>query len=307
MMGPVPRRKVRKEHLGLESHRPVDRISDPHIIEIHCPDRRLLAKQSRLQSLLVHGQLPFRVGLGRGFRDQGFPGLRSRVRMAIVAAGELSRYGGDRGDDSREARELAHQAQPRDFATGSLTQRDIEFHNKRFRGELRWEGDRWVESEPYADVQREDRARRMRDEVKLPGRARELPDARDAMPNLSAAEIDGRKFFDYSMNPEHPANGGKAKGWRDLGYQVDNLDARQEAAADLRELIKHHLLWDGKVAEVRESAYGRHYKVLNGFIGPNDRHATLVTCWRVAGHGESGYPQLMTTWAQPHRDRGRDR
>jgi hypothetical protein len=75
----------------------------------------------------------------------------------------------------------------------------------------------------------------------------------------------------------------------------------------LRDLISRHLLWNGKVDEARETTHGRHYKVLNGFIGPNDRHATLVTCWRVADPSERGHPQLITTWVQPHRNKERDR
>lgn len=214
--------------------------------------------------------------------------------MANVGAGELGRYGGDLADDDhdgiREARELPRRAHPRDVASVSPTQPDIDLQSRVFRGELRWIGDQWVEAEPYDHVRREDRVRRMRDEVRLPDRLSELPDARDAIPNLGAAEIDGRKFFDYSMNPRHPGNGGKAEGWRALGYRVDDSVARQEAAADLGDLIKHALLWHGKVDEERQTAYGRHYKVLNGFIGPNERHATLVTCWRVADPGERGYP-----------------
>jgi hypothetical protein len=46
--------------------------------------------------------------------------------------------------------------------------------------------------------------------------------------------------------------------------------------------------------------------VLNGFIGPNDMHATLITCWLAADSGETVYPQLITTWVQPHRKRERD-
>lgn len=227
-----------------------------------------------------------------------------------MGAGELGRYGGDQAgdypDDVREAQELPHHTYAQDLATDGLHERDIELQTKVFRGELRWHGDRWVESQPFDHVQLEDRARRMKDEVRLPDRVSGLPDARDAVPNIDAAQIDQRKFSHYSMNPQHPANGGKADGWRDLGYRVDDPDARQEAAADLCDLVKHHLLGEGKVGEVRLTDYARHYRVLNGFIGPNDMHATLVTCWRVDDSGETGYPKLITTWVQPHRQRERD-
>lgn len=226
-------------------------------------------------------------------------------------AGELGRHSADRvGDDhgeAREAPELPRQPYRRDFATEPMTQQDIEVQNKAYRGELRWRGDRWVESGPFDYVQHEDRARRMQDEVRLPDRVRELPNAGDVIRNIGAAEIDRRKFSEYSMNPQHPGNGGKADGWRALGYHVDDPSARQAAATDLRDLISRHLLWNGKVDEARETTHGRHYKVLNGFIGPNDRHATLVTCWRVADPSERGHPQLITTWVQPHRNKERDR
>jgi hypothetical protein len=38
------------------------------------------------------------------------------------------------------------------------------------------------------------RPKRMQEEVKLPGRVRELPNARYTIPNIGAAEIDRRKF-----------------------------------------------------------------------------------------------------------------
>jgi len=147
----------------------------------------------------------------------------------------------------------------------------------------------------------------MQDEVRLPDRVRDLPNARDVIRNIDAAEIDRRKFGEYSMNPDHPSNGGKADGWRALGYHVDDPSARQTAATELRDLIGRHLLRNGKVDEARETAYGRHYKVLNGFIGPNGQHATLVTCWRVADPGERGHPQRITTWVQPYRNKECDR
>jgi hypothetical protein len=226
-----------------------------------------------------------------------------------MGAGELGRYGADQAADRHgESPDQPWQPHGRNYATQPPTRREIELQNKAYRGELRWLGDQWVECEPYEHVQREDRANRMRDEVRLPDRVRDLPDAHDVVPNIRSAEIDPRKFQDYSMNPDHPGNGGKAEGWRALCYQVDDPAARREAATDLRDLISHHLLWNGKVEEAHDTAYGRHYKVLSGFIGPNDRHATLVTCWRVADPDDSRTrPQLTTTWVQPHRDKERDR
>jgi hypothetical protein len=111
-----------------------------------------------------------------------------------------------------------------------MSSHERELRNKAYRGELRWVGDAWVECEPYDSVKRQDRVDRMKHEVELPADVRELPDARDVLPDVSRAEIDGRKFSDYSLNPDHPQNHGKAEGWRALGYDVDDPDARREAA-----------------------------------------------------------------------------
>jgi hypothetical protein len=108
-----------------------------------------------------------------------------------------------------------------------------------------------------------------------------LPDARDVLPNIQLAELDARKLSDYSLKPGHPGNNGKADGWRALGYDVDNTDGRRDAARELRGLICDELLARGKVAETRDTAYGPSHRVLSGLTGPNGRHATLVTCWRI--------------------------
>lgn len=105
-------------------------------------------------------------GVGYGFSC-------ARVKMATVGAGELGRYGVDRADgdpdDARAARELTRHPYPRDFAVvRPPTQWDIELQTKIFRGEVRWDGDCWVESQAHDYVQREDRARRMKGEVTLP-------------------------------------------------------------------------------------------------------------------------------------------
>jgi len=146
-------------------------------------------------------------------------------------------------------------------------------------------------------------ASRMARDVELPARVRELPSAREVLPNVRLAELDDRKFSEYSMNPDHPHNGGKAEGWRALGYDVDSPQARREAAEGVRELIRDGLLMTGKVAETRDTPFGPTYKVLNGFTGPNGRYATLVTCWLVDSQSDRSVPKLTTSWVQPHRDK----
>lgn len=151
---------------------------------------------------------------------------------------------------------------------------------------------------------RADRAGRMSREVELPASVQARPEAREVLPNVRLAEVDPRKLSEYSLNPEHPKNGGKAEGWRALGYDVDNPKARGEAAEDVRELIRDGLLACGKVTETRDTPFGSAYKVLNGFSGPNGRHATLVTCWLVEDQSDRGFPKMTTVWVQPHRDKG---
>jgi hypothetical protein len=62
------------------------------------------------------------------------------------------------------------------------------------------------------DLRSQDIARRPTRGADLPASARELPNARDVLPNLEMAEIDERKFSEYSLNPGHPDNRGKADG-----------------------------------------------------------------------------------------------
>jgi hypothetical protein len=117
------------------------------------------------------------------------------------------------------------------------------------------------------------------------------------------AEIDERKFSEYSLNPGHPGNRGKADGWRALGYDVDNPQARQKAARELRDLTLNELLADGKVAEVRDDSYGLRPLVISGITGPNGKNATIVTCWLIEDRSGTAVPRLITTWVQPHRDK----
>jgi hypothetical protein len=156
------------------------------------------------------------------------------------------------------------------------------------------------------DVRSQDMARRPSRGADVPASARELPNARDVLPNLEIAEIDERKFSEYSLNPGHPDNRGKAGGWRALGYDVDSPQGRREAAQELRGIILSELLACGKVEATRDTPRGLSHRVLNGIIGPNGKVGTLVTCWRIEDHPGAGVPRLVTTWAQPHRDKETD-
>jgi hypothetical protein len=148
-----------------------------------------------------------------------------------------------------------------------------------------------------------ERAEQISREVELPASTRDLPEARDILPNLHLVEVDRRKFSEYSLNPDHPQNNGKAEGWRALGYDVDSPQARNDAAQDLHEVIRDELLACGKVVETRDTKYGPTHRVLSPFIGPNGRHATLVTCWIVDSQPDHSHPKLTTAWVQPHRDK----
>jgi hypothetical protein len=67
------------------------------------------------------------------------------------------------------------------------------------------------------------------------------------------------------------------------------------------------LLARGKVAQTRDTPFGQAHKILNGFIGPNGKHATLVTCWLVEDQGDRGFPKLTTAWVELHRDKETER
>jgi hypothetical protein len=160
----------------------------------------------------------------------------------------------------------------------------------------------------YADhhgkqVQRQEKAGGVTQYADLPPSARDLPNARDVIPNIRLAELDDRKLSEYSLNPGHPGNNGKANGWRVLGYDVDNPEGRRDAARKLRRLICDELLARGKVAETRETAYGPSHRILSDLTGPNGKDATLVTCWLIEDRAGLAVPKLTTTWVQPHRDK----
>jgi hypothetical protein len=85
--------------------------------------------------------------------------------------------------------------------------------------------------------------------------------ARDVIRDIGRADMDPRKLAEYSMNPDHPQNNGKARAWAAVGYDVTSPDRRQEDAQELRELICRHLLPDGRVTATKETTDGADYRV----------------------------------------------
>jgi len=179
--------------------------------------------------------------------------------------------------------------------------------DRAFRATADQDADSRDEDDREEEAKHPDGTERPGRDAELPASARELPDARDVLPNIRLAELDGRKLSDYSLNPGHPGNNGKAEGWRALGYDVDDPQGRRDAARELRGLICEQLLERGKVAETRDTAYGPSHRVLSGLTGPNGRNATLVTCWLIEDRAGAGIPRLTTAWVQPHRDKETER
>src|SRR6185437_16280704 len=106
-----------------------------------------------------------------------------------------------------------------DRAVGASAEQDADAQDADHRGE---------------QAQRHDKAGRATRDADLLAGAQDLPDARDVLPNIRLAEVDVRKLSDYSLDPGHPGNNGKADGWRALGYDVDNPEGRRDAAQKLR-------------------------------------------------------------------------
>lgn len=153
---------------------------------------------------------------------------------------------------------------------------------------------------PDEHEKRVDRAERMEREVILPDRVRGCPRGWDVLPEGSLLyKVDHRKFSEYSLNPGHPDNNGKAAGWRAVGYNVDDPAARAEAAEDLAEICRM-MAPRGWAVKIDETPSGRRHRVLSGFIGPNGAHGTLNSCWLVSGEST----RLATVWMQPHREKG---
>jgi len=115
-------------------------------------------------------------------------------------------------------------------------------------------------------------------------------------PRWRTAVIDVRKFRDYSMNPNHPTNGGKHTAFQSLGWNLATAADRNAAAA---EVIAHvRRTCPSRVRRGGPSDHGRRFETEVRVKGPNGREGTLLLVWQVDRGQES--PRLITNWLRVH-------
>ncbi len=121
----------------------------------------------------------------------------------------------------------------------------------------------------------------------------------EPLPNVQAAEIDPRKFADYSMNPDNPTNQGKWMAFAAIGYDLSTLEAR--SAATLSILTQLRLaLPQAPAFPAQTSTYGLRFAVQVGVQGPNGRTGKLNTIWQIDRDQEN--PRLITNWLQVQQE-----
>ena len=151
------------------------------------PDRRPDAaagrdSDTRRPAIATVGDSSTRIALALEYRQR----VEGTQVVASSAAGTVSPN--DREDRARRTPDES------DRVSASPPGKDTGVQGDNHRGE---------------DVRSGELARQPARGADLPVSARELPNARDVLPNLERAEIDERKFSEYSMNPGHPDNKGK--------------------------------------------------------------------------------------------------
>jgi hypothetical protein len=94
----------------------------------------------------------------------------------------------------------------------------------------------------------------------------------DRLPDVERARFDQRKLTDYSLNPDHPQNRGKAAGWRALGYDVDSEAGRADDAKSIEAAVRREI---PKAAAKRldTDERGQRWRTEHEITGPNGRTA----------------------------------
>ncbi len=112
------------------------------------------------------------------------------------------------------------------------------------------------------------------------------------LPNACLAHVDEEKITDYLLNPDHPANGGKARFFMEFGFM--RSDWRALAVAFLELAVKAEIL------QSSASPHGHKY-VLDGLIDtPSGKRPCVRTVWII----DEGFntPRLVTAYPSQNGD-----
>jgi hypothetical protein len=117
--------------------------------------------------------------------------------------------------------------------------------------------------------------------------------AGEPLPKAAQAEIDLRKFTEYSMNPSNPNNKGKWQAFKVLGYDIESSQSRQIAA---QAIIAHIRLQLNQISATLDapSPYGIRFSVKIPIVGLNGIRGILVTKWQIDNN--KTIPRLITNW-----------
>ena len=109
------------------------------------------------------------------------------------------------------------------------------------------------------------------------------------LPNVEKAIINPKKLYDYSLNPNHPVGGNKAKVFESaLGYNQSN-------ASDLISQL-YKKLPESKIILGRFDEYGQRYTVDINIQGSNGKNAIVRTGWIIKTN--SDIPELTTLYVK---------
>ncbi len=115
------------------------------------------------------------------------------------------------------------------------------------------------------------------------------------LPRAKYAEIDPRKFTEYSMNPSNPNNQGKWKAFQAIGYNIYTPKNREIATESILNQIRSQLEHSPAILD-DPSPYGSRFTVIITIIGFNNREGQLITKWQI--DNDKTVPRLITNWLQ---------
>lgn len=118
------------------------------------------------------------------------------------------------------------------------------------------------------------------------------------LPEAQNAQIDPKKFTEYSMKQDHPENKGKWKAFEKIGYDVHTPKGRGAGAQNLIEQLRLSLQ-NAPANQGNASTYGPRFVVQVEVKGPNGKKGTLVTAWQV--DKDKSFPRLVTNFIKVNK------